>query len=378
MSASKKKTGAHAAAGPPLLTAAQIEKDCPVEVQALGNRIAAHLQKMRDYEAKAHEKAGVELRKADDHWHTVTQLLAEAKAKCDVGGFKAFKEKYCPNLSRSRIYELLAIGSGKKTLEEIRAEKRESVAKSRAKVSTTDPPVVDKPEADHVTQTLLESGEVITSAAVTLPPGSGNETKANGKDGGADTDAPKGVTVADAEAEVTALNALKAKINANRGDEAKIDPKTSAHAFTEFEVACTTWLPKMNSEHLQEAIDHFAEVVDVPAEELMPDLKRARIDVKIAKTEVTALKRKLAGKLPPRESRAAAWSRLAGEAAANIEELISLQAEFESAKDAQPDNLQDGPFGQKCDEICGIDLESALSTLQEAEGAEVPLGFGRD
>jgi len=110
----------------------------------------------------------------------------------------------------------------------------------------------------------------------------------------------------------------------------------------------------------------------------MPDLKRARIDVKIAEAEVTALKRKLAGKLPRRESRAAAWSRLAGEAAANIEELISLQAEFERANDAQPDNLQVGPFGQKCDEICGIDLESALSTLQEAEGAEVPLGFGRD
>jgi hypothetical protein len=119
------------------ITAAQIKKGCPTEVAALGCRIAAHLEKMRNYEAKAHAKAGIELRKAEDNWITVTQLLAEAKAKCDVGGFEAFKEKYCPDLSRSRIYELLQIGRGKKTLEEVRAEKRERVSKSRSKESAT-------------------------------------------------------------------------------------------------------------------------------------------------------------------------------------------------------------------------------------------------
>jgi hypothetical protein len=72
-------------------------------------------------------------------------LLAEAKAQCDAGGLKAFKRKYCPNLGRSRIYELLAIGSGKKTFEQLRTEKRASVAKSRKKVSTTSV-VVDKTE----------------------------------------------------------------------------------------------------------------------------------------------------------------------------------------------------------------------------------------
>ena len=130
---------------PPSVTAAQIEKEgCPPEVQTLGRRIAAHLQKVRDYEAKAHEKAGVELRKADDNWTTVTQLLAEAKAKCSTDGFKAFKEKYCPDLSRSRIYELLQIGSGKKTIEESRAAKRESVAKSRGKKESATNDVADK------------------------------------------------------------------------------------------------------------------------------------------------------------------------------------------------------------------------------------------
>jgi hypothetical protein len=59
-----------------LVTAAQIKRRCPVEVETLGHQIAARLQKVRDYEAKAQEKAGVELRKADDNWTTVTKAVA--------------------------------------------------------------------------------------------------------------------------------------------------------------------------------------------------------------------------------------------------------------------------------------------------------------
>jgi hypothetical protein len=107
-------------------------------------------------------------------------------------------------------------------------------------------------------------------------------------------------------------------------------------------------------------------------------LSIVQFDLKIAKAEVTALKRKLAGKLPPRESRAAAWSRLTREATDAIEQLIEYQSEFEEAAEAQPDRLRDGPFAQKCEQIREIDLASALETLKEAEDAEVPLGFGRD
>jgi hypothetical protein len=184
-------------------------------------------------------------------------------------------------------------------------------------------------------------------------------------------------TIEAAEAEVKRLKALKAEIKAN-GSDNEIDPEKSAKALAEFKVACATLLPKMTGDTLQQAIDHFAEVVEIPASELMPDLRAAQIDAKIAKAEVAALKRRAAGKLPPRESRAAAWARLAGEAVANVEELIDYQQEFQDAKDGQPDSLQDGPFAQKCDEVCNIDLESALVTLQEAEGVDVPLGFGRD
>ena len=180
----------------------------------------------------------------------------------------------------------------------------------------------------------------------------------------------------DAEAEVKRLKTLKAKLKNNNED--KIDASASAKALAVFKAACDDRLPEMNADDLQSAIDYFAEAVEVPATELMPDLKDAQMDVKIAKAEVAALKHKLAGKLPPRESRANAWRRLADEAAANTEQLIEYQGEFESIRSAQPDSLQDGPLAQKCEEICGIDLESALSALQEAADAEVPLGFGRD
>ncbi len=110
-----------------------------------GKKIAAHLQKVREYEAAAKEKAGHELKKADEHFVSLTQELAAVKAKCRGAGFKVFKEKYCPDLSRSRIYQLLEIGTGKKTLEQSRAEKRDSVSKSRAaKESTTGASVVDR------------------------------------------------------------------------------------------------------------------------------------------------------------------------------------------------------------------------------------------
>jgi hypothetical protein len=153
--------------------AAQIEKG---ELELLGKQIAAHLQKMRGYEAKAQEKAGIELRKADDHRNSVSQLLAEAKAKCDGGGFKAFQEKYCPDLGRSRIYELLSIGSGKKTLEESRAEKRKRVAKSRSKVSATSSSVADKPPKVQPAQCMPLPGRSPISSMVASAPSVLNES----------------------------------------------------------------------------------------------------------------------------------------------------------------------------------------------------------
>jgi len=52
-----------------------------------------------------------------------------------------------------------------------------------------------------------------------------------------------------------------------------------------------------------------------------------------------------------RESRTARWNRAAAAALAALEELEA---------------------------VCDVDLEGALATVQDAEGADLPLGFGRD
>jgi hypothetical protein len=71
--------------------------------------------------------------KAVDQVDSINHLLGEAEKLCDPAGFTfaAFKKSHCPELGQSRIYELLAIRDGRKTLEEIRADTRKRVAKHR-------------------------------------------------------------------------------------------------------------------------------------------------------------------------------------------------------------------------------------------------------
>jgi hypothetical protein len=105
-----------------LVTAAQIESDCPERLEALGNRIKAHL-----------EKAGQAERRADNHHTSAGILLAQVKEACTEGGFDAFRARYCPDLGKTRVYELLAIASGTKSAEGIRAENAERNRRHRAK-----------------------------------------------------------------------------------------------------------------------------------------------------------------------------------------------------------------------------------------------------
>ena len=103
------------------ITAAEIAENCPARLTELGQRIAAHL-----------EKAARCDQKANDHRISAGRLLAEAKKLCDEGGFAAFHERFCPNLGKSRTYELLAIASGRKSLEQSRAINAERNRKHRA------------------------------------------------------------------------------------------------------------------------------------------------------------------------------------------------------------------------------------------------------
>jgi hypothetical protein len=65
-----------------------------------------------------------------------------------------------------------------------------------------------------------------------------------------------------------------------------------------------------------------------------------------------------------------------------LEDLEEIRGEYEEWRDNLPESLQSSPTADKLDEVCNLDIESVLgdveSLLDEAEGLELPLGFGRD
>lgn len=77
-------------------------------------------------------------------------------------------------------------------------------------------------------------------------------------------------------------------------------------------------------------------------------------------------------------SRPKRWADAASRALAALEELKDLQGEYEQWRDGLPDNLQQSTLAEKLDEVCDLDLDSALDTAGEAENIDLPLGFGRD
>lgn len=78
------------------------------------------------------------------------------------------------------------------------------------------------------------------------------------------------------------------------------------------------------------------------------------------------------------KSRSARWGDAASAAVAALEELQEIKGEFEEWRDNLPENLQQSTIGEKLEFVCDLDIDSALETVQEAENADLPLGFGRD
>jgi hypothetical protein len=111
------------------------EVDVFGQLDQAGKFIAAEIKTARKYEAAAKEKAGVDLEKANNHWIAATQRLAEARKLCAEAkiSFKEFKEKWAPDISRATLYRVIAIGSGKLTIEEQRKEWREEKQAAKEK-----------------------------------------------------------------------------------------------------------------------------------------------------------------------------------------------------------------------------------------------------
>lgn len=81
---------------------------------------------------------------------------------------------------------------------------------------------------------------------------------------------------------------------------------------------------------------------------------------------------------PKRESKADRWSRLCGEAKSALEEMEEMRQEWADTFDNMNEGLQQSPYGEKLSAMNDLDLQSAIDTVDEAEGCDVPLGFGRD
>lgn len=81
---------------------------------------------------------------------------------------------------------------------------------------------------------------------------------------------------------------------------------------------------------------------------------------------------------PKQLSRTQRWQNAASEAASALSELKDVQQEYQEWLDNLPENLQQSALGEKLSAVCDLDVESAHSTADEAESADLPVGFGRD
>jgi hypothetical protein len=136
----------------PKFTAVQVEGDCPKILCDWGDRVVAHLERAHKCEEKA-----------EQHRIAAGQLLTCVIDRCDADGLDAFLKKFCPDLGRSRVFELKAIAAGKKSLGDTRAATRERVARHRAKKASPLQAVTDSPRP------RVPDSEPYQAPAVRLP-----------------------------------------------------------------------------------------------------------------------------------------------------------------------------------------------------------------
>lgn len=93
--------------------------------------------------------------------------------------------------------------------------------------------------------------------------------------------------------------------------------------------------------------------------------------------------------MPKSKSRAVRWQEAVYEARkvqSDLEsalfDLINLQQEYEEWKDNLPDSLQNSATAEKLEAVCDLEIatvqDDLSELLDEIEGIELPVGFGRD
>lgn len=77
-------------------------------------------------------------------------------------------------------------------------------------------------------------------------------------------------------------------------------------------------------------------------------------------------------------SKTTRWYDACRRARAALEELEELREGFGDTYENMTEGLQQTSFGIKCEAMKDFDLQPAIEAIDEAEGLEIPLGFGRD
>lgn len=78
------------------------------------------------------------------------------------------------------------------------------------------------------------------------------------------------------------------------------------------------------------------------------------------------------------KSRSTRWMEAANAAEAALQNLLDVQQEYQEWRDNLPENLDSSPIAEKLDAVIDLDIQGALDMVQEANGLDMPMGFGRD
>lgn len=104
--------------------------------------------------------------------------------------------------------------------------------------------------------------------------------------------------------------------------------------------------------------------------------QRQKIDNRIAKIIEAWDWRSAEEKAKAKRSRSAQWADAVGEALAALGECQGLQEEAADRLENMPENFQGGAVAAALEAIAEFDVENAISTVSELEGAEFPGMFG--
>jgi hypothetical protein len=251
-----------ATAKSPLASAADvIDGNMPSELQDLGERIR------------------VNLKKVDNYYDTIGYLLAKAEALCDADGFEEFQDKFCPHfaeLGPSRRAELLAIGRGKKSIEDQRAETAKRVRQHRARKkaaangaevgngvdsvtgSPTDPTGPTDPAVIDAVSALVNRPYCYPKAKATAMIEAAARTAGDGADV---------ATLVKLALKGQAKPSPDIPVEQDRADPPELTPEEkSAKAFQAFvdgfEAICE-WLPDMSDDDREQALTFVAEELNI-------------------------------------------------------------------------------------------------------------------